>query len=504
MLDSVSRLQRMEQQANRIERALTRARTPKRTPSTKRATHLRFGRYRDDPVGFFRDVLGIELWKRQAEVARAAAKFLRVACRSGHKVGKSTLAAGLALWWVTTRERGRVILTSSGKRQVKSILWKELRKLYREARTPIGGTLFLDPGTGLQFPDGREVLGFTTDDAEKMAGFSGEELLFVIDEASGFPDEIYEAVEGNTAGGATTLLFGNPTRVTGFFFEAFHRHAGLWDTHHISSTESPNVTDGASTIPGLAGPEWLAMMRQKYGPDPESNPNYRVRVEGNFPGQQANGVIGSTRSGAARKRWPATKGEGTLEIGVDVARFGDDESVVQPRRGKKAYPSKVVNSMDGWQVGGLVLAAVIEHRDGNERAVVKVDGIGVGASVVDFLRRDKRAQQLVYVVDINVGMKATNEEDYVNLRSQLWFGVAGWLEDGALPEDRDRDAELLAATYRTDARNRLAVCSKDDLKRELKRSPDRADALALAVHHVNAHPSVETLGDSITGGLRKH
>lgn len=481
-------------------------RPPKKaTPSTS-APRLPRAHYRDKPVEYFREVLGVELWSRQADVARAVAAHPRTATRSGQKVGKSKLV-GLALWWVDTREEGRAILTSSGKRQVKSVLWRELRKMHREARVPIGGVCHLDPGTGLQFADGREVIGFTTDDAVKMGGYSGGEIFFFVDEGSGFPTEIFEAVEGNVAGGGKIFAPGNPTKVDGWFFDAFHADAHLWHTEHISAAENPNVVQRRIVIPGLATYEHVQMMRKKYGPVPEKHPVYRVRVDGNFPGQQADGVIALDDVELAQRRYEKTKGLGPLELGVDVARFGDDESVIQPRRGYRAGECTVVNSMDGWEVGGKVLDVVRQlRRSPGERAIVKVDGIGVGASVVDFLRHDEDAQRMCIVVDVNVGASATEPEDYVNLRSQVWFGIASWLkEGGALPPgDRDRNAELLAATYRTDARNRIQVASKDDLKKKLKRSPDRADALALAVFHVNAEPGAETIGDPVARGLERY
>ncbi len=110
---------------------------------------------------------------------------------------------------------------------------------------------------GLQMADGREIVGFSTDSPERMSGISGANLLFILDEASGIPEPIFEAVEGNRAGGAKVIMFSNPTSTSGTFYEAFHRKRNFWHTIHISAEESPNVTGGQISIPGLATAEWV-------------------------------------------------------------------------------------------------------------------------------------------------------------------------------------------------------------------------------------------------------
>lgn len=463
------------------EKARARLERTRRSDSTEPT----YAEYRDDPVGFFRDVFGIELWDKQADLAQSVADHPRTVGRSGHKVGKSVDASGLSLWWVNTREQGQVILTSSGERQVKNILWKELRRLWRLAKRrghDLGPEPAIDPATGMRFADGvRAIYGFTTASAEKMAGFSGHELLFVVDEASGFPDDIYEAVEGNTAGGGRIVAFGNPTQTTGWFYEAFRMHADLWARHHISSEETPNVVSGEDIVPGLATREWVEMMRRKYGPDYNKNPVYQVRVLGEFPDQSADSVIAMSDVDAARGRWGQPK-PGPLRVGVDVARYGDDETVITAVRGHHKYPSVLVTGADGPTVANRVIAHIKTLEPGAKQVPVNVDGIGVGASVVDALKGTPE----VSVREVNVGEKAT-DEDYYNLRSQLWFGIGQWLsEGGTLDPDPDLERELLAARYSFDPRGRMKVEPKADIRKRLGRSPDRADALALAVYQTAA------------------
>lgn len=468
-----------------------------------------FDRYRDDLPGFSRDILGVDPWDAQAEVMSAVTSHRHVLVRSGQKIGKSKGAACVALGWVATRKRGMVVLTSGNSQQVRTILWRELRKVYEEAgcaRT-IGGTLHKQPQSGLEFDDGRLIVGLTADDAERIAGYSGDELLFIIDEASGFDDELHEAIEGNLGGGGHELALGNPTRTTGWFAQGFK--SAMYRRIHIDSRESPNVKARRKIVPGLATHEYVEEMRAKYG---EDHPVFQVRVAGNFPKSGALVVISleSVERALARyegglidgERVPAARLDVTqpLHLGIDVARFGDDDSVIQGRRGKVAIPSRAVHGFDVVQVAGAAVEYVDQHRAyASERAIVKIDGNGVGAGVVDLLRQRDDMQ----VVDVNAGSSAT-DESCVRMRDQLWWAVREWLADGAaLPPDLERDEELQAPTYSFDARQRIQVESKDSIKKRLKRSPDRADALALAVLEVPAGDvEIETGATRQTASLR--
>lgn len=457
----------------------------------------RFEAYRDDPVAFFREVLRVEPWDRQAQLIDAVGSHDRVLCRSGHKCGKSLSCVGLALWWVATRRQGRVILTAPTFRQVKDILWRELRFWYPRVQHTMGGDdLPKDPATGLHLPGGREITGVSTNQPENLAGISGAELLFIVDEASGFPDELYEVIKGNAAGGAKIVAISNPTRTVGWFYEGFKRGtydleaanvpASRWRLIHISSEETPNVLGGTDAIPGLATAGWVEEMREECSPDYESNAVYLVRVRGEFPTEATDSVIPLRVVHEAQKRWEDVPPEAAapLVLGVDVARFGDDETVIQPVRGGYAWLPTTLSKADGPTVAEEVVRLALAMRSGErERVRINVDGIGVGSSVVDALRRHEAcAEGDVFVVDVNVGESA-DDEDHSNLRSQLWFGLRTWLiEGGAIPDDDSLESELLAPTYTFDARGRKKVMSKEDIRKVIGRSPDRADALCLAVY----------------------
>lgn len=451
-----------------------------------------------DPVAFFSEVLGIDPWDRQVELIRAIWHHHRVAIRAGHKVSKSNTLAGVALAWVSTKDGARVVLTSSTFRQVKQILWRELRILHSRAANQIGGKLHDDPETGLVFPDGRQVFGFSTQDPDAAAGISGANVLFLVDEGQGVPRQIYEVLEGNAAGGAHIAVAGNPSQTSGTYFDAFHSQADEWHRIRISSEESPNVRAGRIVIPGLATREWVEDRKRVWGEDSDL---YRVRVRGDFPKQASNAVISIDAVTAAVAAWEVTEAEGPLELGVDPAYDGADETVIFPRRGRKLFEPEVVRKLDGVEVAGKVLEVVRKHYQGiYERVRVKIDVVGIGASAADQLDHSEAARILgIEVVPVKSQESPTRggragEPEYFNLRSQLWFGMADWLKDGgALPQISRLERDLVTPTFDLDNKNRLKVESKKEIRKRLGRSPDYGDAACLAVYDAPSAPTYQGL-----------
>lgn len=453
-------------------------------------SHLVFAPYYDDPVGFATNVLQLHVWSRQLEILRAVADGDRVAVRSGHKVGKTTTAVIVVLWFLATRPRAKVVVTSSTGQNVREVFWTELKRVHWRARRMIGGVCNRLPSTGLRFDDGRVCIGVAVDKPEAIAGHSGPEMLFVVDEASGVAGEIFEAIEGNRAGNAKMLMTGNPTQQVGVFFDAFHTRRSFYTTIRISSEESPNVTGKEPPVPGLATKAFIEEKRREWGVDSAA---YRVRILGDFSGQASNAVIGLDMVEEAGRRWVRRDGEKhettELHLGVDVARFGDDDSVIAARRGSAAWVEDVVHGMDGVEVADRVLASAKKIRRGGESVIVKIDTTGgYGAAPYDVLKaRIKDPHQglsWLRIIEVNASTKADDEDEFADKRAQLWFGAAQFLLDGgAIAPDPKLEAELLAATYSFDARGRRRVDPKDNMKKRLDgRSPDRADALALAIY----------------------
>lgn len=446
-------------------------------------------RYKDDPVGFAWDVTGTKLWQRQAEALRAVSEHKFVAVRSGHKVGKSRLDALAALWWVCTRTGARVVFTAPAGHQVEDILWPELRRLYWAAGKsahPIGGRLYEDYHKGLKLGDGREIIGLTTRDTEAFGGISAPELLFIVDEASGFPEKIFEAVFGNSMGGGKVLLTGNPTRPSGTFFDAFHSKRHAWHGMRISSRETPNFTEGAERIPGLASPEGVAQLEEHYG---KGSPILDIRVEGNFPRQGACSVVALALVEDAASRWMDTRAlalpDDPLVVGLDCGRFGDDPSVAALRRGKRAVGMlDGIPKSDGPDLVGHVMKRLVDekHLRAGEKPTLNIDVIGIGSSAYDAARR----RDDCIAVAINVGGSPTKKPPgdgpgYKNLRAQMHFEVAEWLTEGAIPPHQLLQADLTVTEYFFDAHGRIQIEDKDQIKARIGRSPNHGDALGLSI-----------------------
>jgi hypothetical protein len=188
--------------------------------------------YRKSAPLFFAHSLGIIPWvnldhpgRDQLGIIESFHFSSRTAVKSGHKVSKSNTASGMAIYFLCCYPNARVPITSASFLQVRQILWHEIKSIYRAceiAGRPIGGVLNSDPQSGLVMEDGRQIFGFSTKEPERAAGISGR-IFYFLDEAAGIAENIFEAIEGNRAGGAKICLFSNPTKTSGTFYEAFHQ-----------------------------------------------------------------------------------------------------------------------------------------------------------------------------------------------------------------------------------------------------------------------------------------
>lgn len=450
-------------------------------------------RYGSDPVRFADEVLGLRLWDGQRLIMEATRDHPRVAVRSGHKTGKTTVAAAIAIWRALFFPKSDVVVTSVKSDQIDDTIWKELKRLYYGARYPLGGTCNDTSRFGLKLDNGSKVYGRTSSKGEGFAGISGtrETLLFIVDEASGIREEIFEVIEGNRAGGAGVLLTGNPTQPSGSFYDAFHGKADLWRRIHISSLDTPNVRFPEQTElhrPGLASLPWVEEKRREWA----GTPAWDVRVAGDFPKSSPYAVVGLGDVERAKGRWTPSgheEAKGPLYLGVDVARFGDDRTVIQPLRGHHAYPPHAYAKQPLDDTASAVMRLARElRRDDSDEVHVMIDGIGLGAGVVDMLGRSIAEANStaplwwLHIHDV-CGQTPDNPDEHADLRTQLWFGAAAWLRDsGALPEHGTLEGELVAAHWKPDARGRPKLEPKDATKRRIGRSPDHADALCLACY----------------------
>jgi phage terminase large subunit len=430
-------------------------------------------RIRSDPVWFLREVLAFEPWSKQREILEAVRDHDRVAVRSANAVGKTSIAGRAVLWWLAGGPGSIALTTAPTDRQVRRLLWKEIRQGYHASRGFFDGELF---DTRLSLGDGWEALGLSTDDAESFSGWHDERVLVVVDEASGVGEDIFEAIEGVLAGGhAKLLLISNPTRTSGQFFEAFHRERRLWRTIAVSALDTPAFT-GESVSEAVARRlvtrGWVEEKRAKWG---EQSPLFQVRVLGEFPSQSEDAVCAIAEVEAAQRR-RLVPGFPTV-VACDVARFGSDETVIATRRGPRVRVARSYVGRDLMQTAGEILQVARRLRvEANEAPVVVVDDAGLGGGVVDRLREVGEFR----VVAFNGAGAARERREYPNRRSEAWFVFAGQLADIDLDGDEQLAADLVAPSYRLDSQGRRVVEAKSETKRRLGRSPDRADAVLMA------------------------
>jgi len=448
-----------------------------------------------DPVWTVEKVFRSPLWSKQEEIVQSVFNNPRTAVRSCHGVGKSYIAGRVILAFLYTFHPSIVISTAPTWRQVEKLVWKEVRAAYNGAAIRLGGNL--SPKTPeLQIKqDEWYAIGLSTNEPDRFQGFHAENILVVVDEAAGVSEDIYEGIEGVlTSVNAKLLLLGNPTSLTGTFRKAF-REPG-WKTIHISAYDSPNFTKFKITEediasgrwekrlykkklpnPMLITPAWVADKYKRWGPDSIA---YQARCKGEFPEDADDTLIPLSWIEAAMARYDDTPATNPIEIGVDVARFGSDKTILANRFGRKILPLEQVVKYDTMQVTGKVVEAYRKiHPIG-----IKVDEIGLGAGVVDRLKEQKFP-----VIGVNVAESASDKEHFANLRSELWWNLRDMLNPNplvnpyplALPADDELLADLSGIKYKIKSTGQIQVESKDDMKKRLGRSPDRGDAVVLAV-----------------------
>jgi len=426
------------------------------------------------PCQFAKEVLGANPTEQQWEASRALVAKRRVSIRSGHGTGKSTFMAWCVLWFLSCYFPAKVPATAPTSHQLEDVLWSEIAKWHRVMRERMPSL-----GEGFEWSNGAYRLKSKPSESfavartsrperpEALQGFHSENILFLIDEASGVADNVFEVAEGAlSTDGAFVVMAANPTRQSGYFFDSHHKMRAAWAPLHWNGEDSPRVSR-----------EYIANMRKKYG---ERSPVYKVRVKGEFVAA-ADGVISLELCEAAKVREVAVTPSARTIWGVDVARFGDDSSALAKRRGNhQLEPVKEWWGKDTMQTAGLVKAEWDATPEKQRPIAINVDVIGIGAGVVDRLK-----EMGLPVVGINVAeAEAVNdkqERQFHRLRDELWWKGREWLEakDCKLCDDDETIAELTTPTYSLMSNGLIKVEGKDELKARGVKSPDRADAWLL-------------------------
>ena len=477
-----------------------------------------FSRYRHDPTGFAREVLGSHWWRAQENIARLLVRNRRVAVKAANGVGKTYLAADLVLWFLYCCPESVVLTTAPTWRQVETLLWNEIRRRH----SSVNGLAEREPGrptlegsllqTRLKISEAHFAMGLSTDEPVRFQGFHAENLLVVLDEACGVPEEIWDAVEGICVGANNRVLaISNPLAPQGRFYSLFR--GSRWKTLTISALEHPNVLcpkirhgkkhEPARMIPGAVTRlsvadrigEWCELIQETDEPAKRSDPAglilrwedkiyrpnalFRARVMGEFPESAEDSLLEIDQIEAAMNRTvseiPAS-GDSICVLAVDVARFGSDETVFALRRGDRVFWLRSAQGLDTMQVAGRVWAMAQE--EGAE--VIAIDEIGVGAGVVDRLHERNMAGLQAVNFARRPDFKA-DMELYLNRRAQTYWQLRERFVQGriCLPRDEQLSAQLSNIRYSYTSSGHIKIESKDDMRKRGMPSPDRADAVAM-------------------------
>lgn len=469
--------------------------------------------YRSKPEAFIIDQLGANLWTKQIEICQDVFKYRETAVKTCNAVGKSFIAARTALAFLLLIPGSLVVTTAPTWRQVKDILWRELGTAYKASQFPLGGRL---TQTGLEFDKDWYAIGLSTNDPEKFFGYHADYVLVVVDEAAGVDEDIFRGVRAITPNeNAHILYIGNPTSGDGTFRGAFENPRVR--QHTISAFDSPNLLannirdldhlvqimtppDGVPAIehqpkfelpyPALISPTVVYERYIEWGTD---SPMWQSLIMGEFPTQAENTLIPLNLIQQAadpdfRKEHEWGVLDGPLSYGVDVARFGSDRTVLAPVRGD-IIDDLITYTKQDTDVTATRLIQSIDPTLFNAR--LRIDDTGLGGGVTDALNAKKNAHNKNFpdeqpwryqVMPINFGSSSQNKEKFYNMRAEMFWHLRERFMNHriAIPNDSELINELASIRYEYTGKQQIKIEAKDEIKKRTGRSPDKADAVALA------------------------
>lgn len=490
--------------------------------------------YRDDPVGFIDEVLGVTLTPDQQAIAKKLPGRTKV--NAGHNVGKTLLAACLCLWWFYTRPKSVVITTAPTERDVIDLLWTEIRIRHAGARRPLPD-FFAGPKSAEMFDNEEHwAKGYTARRGESFQGRHRESMLFIFDEAEGV-DPIYWEVTGTSYKHGWDhgwLAIGNPvtTSSQSYVEDRARTPDGKpkWDLTTLSALNHPNVLaelrGEPPPIPNAVSlsqvDQWVQDWCEPVAPDerlpddlewrPGSGnwvrpgPQMKARGMGIRPTDGVNTVWGARAwREACYARWTPTQcwtHNWGITIGVDVASYGDDFTVLHVRTGPLSVHHESHNGWGPQRIADKIQELSVQWaawynaqatadgfgrpplRGSEVRVVIELDG--PGAAVLD-LCNGRGAWGGIKVAEASQKYDGLGIPMYANIRSEMWFAgrdkaLAGNMDLHLLPQNvlARLEDQLLTPAYKLLPAGTMQVEPKQDIKTRLKRSPDDGDGLLVA------------------------
>ena len=440
--------------------------------------------YQKDPVLYFNEVLNFYPDEWQKEASCSVRDNPRTSIKSGQGVGKTADTSGTGLWWLSCFEDAKVVATAPTRRQLNDILWSEMAKWIN--KSPLLQAILSKTKTYI-YMNGAEDTWFAVAVAssrpENIAGFHADNLLFIVDEASGVDDSIIETINGTLTGNHNRLLMlGNPTKAEGAFYESHTVDRSLYYCMTVNAELSARTNK-----------ENIKAMERKYGRD--SNV-YRVRVLGEFPvdGDDVVFPIGMVEK-SIMTDWEDPEEPLHIRISCDVARYGNDKTIISQRVDKKI---DILHKRNGKSVTWTASTLLFEYK----RMIAKypkydgyiymmIDDGGVGGGVTDILVDAKRDNPILYArmkIMPSLFGKRIRHPFYWDSTTLWYYTLRDMLStenkpepDIILPDDPDLVAQLTTRKYEM-KESQIKVESKDDYKERMgATSPDEGDSVILLV-----------------------
>lgn len=401
----------------------------------------------------------------------------RSAYASGRGIGKSALVAMLSNWFMSTRLGSTTIITANTEAQLRSRTMAEIGKWNAMAINSHWWdvqAMSVRPAEWFGEAIKRDLkidLGYwyimaqlwSEENPDAFAGVHNHNgVMLIMDEASGIPRAIWSVSEGfftEPINNRYWFVFSNPRRNSGAFFECFHKDRNFWNCRSIDSRTVEGTDRGI-----------FDKIISQYGEDSDEA---RVEVKGEFPNKGANQFISKNQAYEAQHRELVVDNNAPLLMGVDVARFGEDKSVIAFRQGRDARSItwQKYKGIDTVRLAGIVADSAVKYKVD----AIFVDGNGVGGGVVDNLKAWGYR-----VIEVQMGSSPIDLDTYYNKRAEIWGKLREWLQTGYIPIDSDLITDLISPEYSYHpTTNRLQLESKDQMKRRGLASPDSAEALAM-------------------------
>jgi len=460
--------------------------------------------YRAHPDKYIENILDVKMWSAMRMVVKSVWNHKRTSVRASHGVSKTFVAASIAVAFFNLHKNSIVVTTAPTSRQVELLLWKEIRAIYAKPhKIKLRGECMT---LKIKASPESYVVGFSTDKAESIEGFHAPHILWILDEAKGLPQWVYDAVEGSMTGGNARVLEISTTDGADQQCPLRQHQTNLrehWNCMKLSSFDSPFV--GVKEFPKFAkyrnndlynygkpraGKEWPDNLQSKIQIETPSGIKdkkalwyekqpalWETKVLGDFSSEGTSNVI-PLKWVLSAVDAEVDEGTGITKHGFDVARMGDDKCILTTQVGKTILPQASWGKKKiPWSVGKIMAETGLHE-------VVNVDACGLGSGAFDDLAEFGHA-----AIGLDSASNAFDKIKFKNLRAEIWWNAREvferQFEEGnviSIPDDPELIMDLTGLQYKPMLSGQYIMEAKEIYKKRLGRSPDKGDSFVYCIY----------------------